>query len=220
MELFHKNAIQLVKTPHALSRAEYDKTTGISVDDSVNFMLAFRDTIFKQGYCYVQINDKTNDYYGSIAKFVLDDPNTEYQNAQVELAYGAKQYNVSFFFYGRLRWKGKANKPKYTLTAGDVVLLGEDIDTVFCRVDKKAEQQKALSADVNDIDGNKLEVGDKVLCLSIAYGSGSSLEHGTIHEFKAIYSNGSTRVETYVKLDGTEYIQKCNYPTEQIYKKP
>lgn len=124
------------------------------------------------------------------------------------------------YFNGRLRWKGKSNKPKYCLRAGDVVLVYEDVDTVFKRVNKKEKQQAALSQGEYDIDGNKLEVGDKVLCLSIIYGGGSALRHGVIESFKAVHSNGHTRVETYVKLDGSDYVQKCNYTLEQIYKKP
>lgn len=51
-------------------------------------------------------------------------------------------------------------------------------------------------------------------------GGGSTLRHGVIENFKAVHSNGSTRVETYVKLSGSDFVQKCNNPQNQIYKKP
>lgn len=133
-------------------------------------MLKFRDILYEKGYCYVKITDKSNDYYGSIAKFVLSDPEDEYQPNPIQITYRYDSYNINMYFNGRLRWKGKSNKPKYRLRAGDMVLVDEDIDTVFKRVDKKEKQQSALLQGEYDIDGNKLEIGDKVLCLSIVYG--------------------------------------------------
>lgn len=216
MEHFHPKEITLLETPHTLKRSEYNRETDLSTNNEINFMIAFRDTLVKQGYCYVYINDKNSDYYGSVAKFIIDE---EYQPNFVQSTYNNEGYNINSYFYGRLRWKGKANKPKYTLRSGDIVLIGEDTDTIFKRVDKVAEKQRALDEGVCDIHNTKLEVGDKVVYISTVYGGGASLCHGVINEFKAIHTNGHTRIETYVKDDATDFVSKCNYTTDQVWKK-
>lgn len=82
----------------------------------------------------------------------------------------------------------------------------------------KKEGQKLLQQDVEDIDGNKLLKGDKVLYMNLRYGSGGALCHGTVKDFKAHARGGyvSVIIENDY-CDGEE--SECRQPYNQIFKK-
>ena len=174
------------------------------------------DYINCHGKCHVRI--KGGDYDGSIALFTADDDKFD-RGVYVRMMSREERYNLHYHWFGKLSWKGKRNNPKFTLMDSTCdVLLDYEGDTVLKRFNLKEESKKLLNeAKLEDIDGNILSKGDKVLYMNLRYGSGGSLCHGTIKDFKAHARDGY--VSVIIREDNSGEESNCNYPSSQVYKK-
>lgn len=180
--------------------------------DDVTLLRSFDDKLATDGFCYIYVQE--GDYDGSIAKFVLDAKS--YQPVLFNKVYGSLKINA--FWYGNLRWKGKPNKPKFTLMPKNCYWLPDyDGETKLVRVDLKGKASELLQQDICDINDCKLSVGDKVLYLNLRYGCGGKLCHGTVKSFKA--HSRQEYVSVIITNDEIDEESECNYPHNQIYKK-
>lgn len=122
-------------------------------------------------------------------------------------------------FYTIATWKGRRNKVQANLPDREIVfLIGDDIETVWCRVDLselKAEIQK--NPEQVDIDGNNLAVGDKVFYINARYGSRMTLARGTVKEFKVVVNLNKTEVTTVIESDDGE-LSSISYPESMTCK--
>ncbi len=171
-------------------------------------------------HCHVRVIG--GDYDGSIAKFTVDEDLESLGHRTEELYYPVhnrtKWYNVKYCWQGKLSWKGKRNNPKFILMQSTCeVLLDYEGEEILERFDLKKEGIKLLEQETFDIDGNALEVGDKVLYLNMRYGSGGKLCHGKIRAFKAHARDGYVSV-IIINDEGSEE-SECRNPFDQIYKK-
>jgi hypothetical protein len=122
-------------------------------------------------------------------------------------------------FYTIATWADikRKNQVQVNLPDRDVVFLPNYTGpTVWALFDHKAAKAEALKApNQYDIDGNRLDVGDKVLYINARYGSGMELEHGTIKEFKAVVDSRKTEIFTIVvNKNGVE--SKISNPSNMI----
>ncbi|UZV41191.1 hypothetical protein vBVpaMR16F_125 [Vibrio phage vB_VpaM_R16F] len=170
----------------------------------------------ENGFCHVRVNG--GDYDGSIAKFTLDDDID--RDLYTRNWYSSdKSFMVEYAYHGRLSWVGKRNNPKFTLMNSTCdVLLDYEGEEILKRFDLKKEGKKLLEQDVEDIYGNKLTKGDKVLYMNLRYGSGGMLCHGTVKSFKAHARDGY--VSVIIENDNCSGEEsECRQPYNQVYKK-
>lgn len=186
----------------------------INTDQELPVLRDINEKLKKDGNLFIKVLE--GDYKGSIAMFkplegsVKDDV--------VIRNYGG-DFNISCSWSGRLSWKGKKNNPQFIIAHRSCLIL-EDYrgETLLKRFNLKEESKKLLQGSVEDIDGNTLAKGDKVLYMNLRYGSGGSLCHGTVSDFKAHARQGYLSVLVSNDLDKEE-VSDLNYPHQQIYKK-
>lgn len=182
--------------------------------DDITLLKEFDAKLKQDGFCYIYV--KGGDYDGSIAKFVLDVKG--YHPKLFNIAYRNIQYNVNVWWTGNLRFKGKPNKPKFTLCPKNCYWLPNyDGATKLVRIDLKGKAEKLLQQDVFDINDCKLSIGDKILYLNLRYGCGGKLCHGTVRSFKA--HARQEFVSVIITNDEITEESECNYPHNQVYKK-
>lgn len=174
------------------------------------------DHLLEHKWCHVRILE--GDYEGSVAKFTLDE-GCSLSELYRRIFTREEIYNVVYSFSGKLSWKGKRNNPKFLLTnrSCQVILNGNHTVELFNRFDLKKEKEKLLQNKIYDIDSNELSVGDNVLYLNMRYGSGGSLCHGKVKDFKAHARDGY--VSVIISNDNLEQESECRNPSYQIYKK-
>lgn len=162
------------------------------------------------------------DRKGSVTKLIPDPsmPTGLIREVKVE----SSRYNSGYRIEGGYlwcvcTWKGRKNKVKVTLPHRDIeLLIGDSIETIWSKFDAKAAKQEVLkNPNQKDIDGNVLTIGDKVLYINARYGSGMTLERGTVKEFKVVVNSESTSISTIIESDGGE-TSSLTYPQRMVYK--
>lgn len=178
-----------------------------------------------EGTMYVKFI--SGDREGSIAKIFPDPTYGKLKEATIGGAYRSWDHNIRYAFYDTgiwviCKWDKRSNKPKLSIPDRDIVLLPNyDGPTIWNLFDKNSAKKEILkSPDQYDIDGNLLNIGDKVLYINARYGSGMELQHGKIIEFKVVVDSRKTEIKTVVKSDVNGIISTINYPETMIYKKP
>lgn len=187
------------------------------VDEGYLKLKEVHDYLKKNGSCHVRVTG--GDYDGSIALFTLNN-NSNYEENLYKRIYSRERiYSLKYYWQGRLSWEGKRNNPQFTLMNSTCeVLLDYDGPTSLKRFNLKEEKKKLLQdVKIEDIDGHIIEIGDKVLYMNLRYGSGGSLCHGVVHDFKAHARQGY--VSVIVREVGTDIESDLNFPSSQIYKK-
>lgn len=180
---------------------------------------------FVEGSLYIKFID--GDRKGSIAKVI---PNTKTfgnnaaKKASIRNRYGSFNHKPYSFenerFYAIATWNGRSNKVQINLPNREIVFLPNYTGpTVWEKFDAKAAQKEILkSPDQKDIDGNILAIGDPVLYINARYGSGMTLEHGTVKEFKVSVDSKKHEIFTIVQnSDGVE--SKITNSHNMIFKK-
>ena len=82
-----------------------------------------------------------------------------------------------------LRWDKRRNRIKWPTYDSCEYLRGSTGPTVWEKFDRAAAEKKMLAEnDILDRDGIALAVGDRVLYINARYGSGASLDRGTIEK--------------------------------------
>jgi uncharacterized Zn ribbon protein len=178
--------------------------------------------LFKNGNLYVRFRD--GDRKGSIA-IIKPDPQYTTKPPQIihkSLFWNNNGFDVTCMLFGICHWNDRKNKVKTNIPNHDIeVLLDYDGPTVWEKFDTKVAKIKALASTVQyDIDGNQLQIGDKVLYMNLRYGAGGTLQHGTIKEFKAMVDSKNTTITVIVKNDDADEVSEIRYPSSMIYKKP
>lgn len=204
-------------TNFGVGRSQYHgKEEDLLKDEGFLAMKDIYEHLLEYGWCHVRILE--GDYEGSVAKFTLD-KGCSLKELYRRIYTREEIYNVIYSFSGKLSWKGKRNNPKFQLInrSCEVILNGDHNLEVFARFDLEKEKEKLLQNQVYDIDSNELKVGDEVLYLNMRYGSGGSLCHGKIKEFKAHARVGY--VSVIISNDNLEQESECRNPSYQIYKK-
>lgn len=84
-----------------------------------------------------------------------------------------------------LGWDKRRNKIKWSTSRSTNYLRGYKGETVWEKFDKKKAEAKLLEEnDIVDREGNVLKEGDRVVYINARYGSGGSLDRGTIEQIK------------------------------------
>lgn len=170
--------------------------------DGIDFLNNFEEMekLRKAGKpIYIKIN--SGDRKGSIAKFVT---NVEIKTSCYLDSY-KKYWEYRVGTSGHLVWDGRKNKIQYYLTDGwnhkaDSFLKNYEGPTIFKLFNKKKAKEELLkNVNVEDIDGNKLQIGDEVIFINIRYGSGADLTRGKIIRFDAKVDSQSHTIFTIVK---------------------
>lgn len=167
------------------------------------------------------------DRAGSIAHVKPDPAYSKANDREPAIRFNRSFSNKSDFrfendrFYVIATWDGRRNQVKESLPFYNQeieILLDYDGPTVWQKFDAKAAKEEVLkNPDQKDIDGNVLNIGDRVFYINARYGSGFGLERGTIKEFKAVVDSKSTTISTIVVNDqGVE--SKLNYPESMTCK--
>lgn len=207
--------------PNSNSYQWHKSEAELLADEGFQNLKIIYDHLMENGFCHVRVNG--GDYDGSVAKFTIDKELEDLSYKGNELYYEVynrgKWFNVKYCWHGRLSWKGKRNNPKFTLMNSTCdVLLDYEGEEILKRFDLKKEGKKLLEQDVEDVDGNKLSKGDKVLYMNLRYGSGGALCHGTVKSFKAHARDGY--VSVIIENDNCSGEEsECRQPYNQIYKK-
>jgi hypothetical protein len=177
---------------------------------------------FKSGTLYVRFID--GDRKGSIAHLKVH-PQLTYDEPCI--GYHRSYYNNSHYRitnesrFGVLTWDKRKNKVRhYFPTPRDEVeyLIGYDGPTIWEKFDAKAAKEEILQLQTeHDINGNYLSVGDRVLYVNIRYGSGTTLEIGTIKEFKVSVDSKRAEVSTVIESDAG-VLSTLKYPSSMVCK--
>lgn len=191
-------------------------------DEGFQKLKQIYDHLKEYGECHVRVNG--GDYDGSIARFTVD-KEEKYQSIDDKLyrrIYNSskeERYNVKYSWRGKLSWKGKRNNTQFSIKNSTCdVLLNYEGEEVLKRFDLKKEAKKLLeNTKVEDIDGNVLQVGDKVVYMNLRYGCGGKLCHGEVKEFKAHARDGF--VSIIVEHESGEEVSELRNPEMQIFKK-
>ncbi len=177
---------------------------------------AFHDKLVKDGHCYIKIIG--GDYDGSLAKFTISD---NCKNDRFEYRCCRSGINLKYYWTGRLSWKGKRNIPKFTITSNSCIIVepeyGEVVETNLVMYNIKAEAAKLLEKDIRDVEGNILNLGDKVIYMNLRYGCGGRLCKGIVKSFKAHARQGYVSVIIENAEDVNEQ-SECRYPEMQVMK--
>lgn len=125
-------------------------------------------------------------------------------------------------FHVIANWDKRNNKAQFDLPSEDIIFLPNySGPTVWELFDSKAAKENVLKNPMQkDIDGKLLKVGDKVLYVNARYGSGMSLNHGTIKEFKVVVNSKHTEISTVVARDTDKLLSTISDSSQMIYKKP
>ena len=125
------------------------------------------------------------------------------------------------YFYLTCEWDKRSNKVQLQMPNYEAVfVLDYEGPTVWSLFDvKKAKAEALNNLDERDIDGKLLKVGDKVLYINARYGSGFTLNHGEIVEFKAVVDSKKKVITTVVKLDGSEMLSSIHQPENMVFLK-
>jgi hypothetical protein len=172
----------------------------------------------------------SGDRKGSIAKVK---PNTkDYNFSQKEITIDYRrgysyrpecQYGIiNDSMYGICHWDGRKNSVKTSLYNREVVaLLNYNGPTVWEKFDAKTAKTDVLAnPEQHDIDGNMLNIGDKVLYINARYGSGFELCHGTIKEFTAKVDSRRTEIFTVVQnAENENQLSTISNSSYMIFKK-
>lgn len=145
-----------------------------------------RDKILAGERVYIEIT--SGERKGSIAYIEKFDP--DYTNKQPLIS----RYRSTFKGENKsrvtnqslhviLRWDGRQNRIKWSTINYTIYLRGYNGPTCWEKFDKNAAAKKLLEEnDVLDRDGVELKVGHRVLYINARYGSGASLDRGTIEK--------------------------------------
>lgn len=187
----------------------------LGTDEGVLVLEKISTTLKDRGYCYVEVIG--GDYNGSVAKFTPDILEKDKEVVTGRYTHGGKVI-INYWWGGRLSWDGKKNNPSFTLISGSCLFIENyDGPTVFVRKDFKSIKEDLLKTEVEDIDGNILNVGDEVLYMNLRYGNGGKLSKGVILEFKPhARKNYVSVIVSNSQEDGEK--SELSYPSYQIYK--
>ena len=169
------------------------------------------------------------DRKGSIARVVLDpQEHIKTFNEDCQIIYCRVPFTDTVlykidnpYFFGVAKWDKRKNSCEVHFPSRDIVFLPNyDGPTVYEMFDKKAAKEDLLK-DPNqlDVDGKKLEIGDKVLYINARYGSGFTLCHGTIVEFKATVHLAGHYFTTVIKNDHVDEVSSITITSEMVWKK-
>jgi hypothetical protein len=152
----------------------------------INLLKEIRNKINAGERVYIKIT--SGERKGSIAYIVKFDDH--YQNIEPGYYRHADWKKVmsrvsNDSIYVILGWDKRRNRIKWSTHDSCVYLPDYKGPTVWKKFDKKAAEKKMLKENpVLDRDGNQLSVGDRVLYINARYGSGASLDRGTIEKIK------------------------------------
>jgi uncharacterized Zn ribbon protein len=208
-----------LKQPHTHYFDSIDDPEARAYCEALNalFEQALNDTL------YVKFVD--GDRKGSIARFQV---NTGYKHepAAVRQSYARHSNNTLYeidngWFYGDAKWDKRRNSCQIMLPSPELVCLPNyQGPTIYQMFDRKAAKEALLEKpDQRDIDGNVLAVGDEVIYINTRYGSGTTLCHGTIKEFKVAADSKGHAFTTIVQNRDCEEVSAISYPTQMIWKK-
>ena len=200
---------------------------------AVEYVRLFNEAVrqLREGKLYVRF--KSGDRAGSIARLTPDIKGYEKNAAKdIEILHCTiYRFNPkatydfsSSYVYAVCNWDGRKNKVKLYLPHPEVeILLNYDGPTFWAKFDAKSAKEKALqNPEQYDIDGNLLNINDKVLYINARYGSGMELCHGVIKEFTASVDSKRTEIFTIVRSDEStderEILSKISNPSCMIYK--
>lgn len=184
----------------------------------------------KAGTLYGQFID--GDRKGSICKLTAppfvpdpyhdnktDEPHIGYRSRYWPSDKNSYQFKNEYFHHLTCTWDGRRNKPKISLPDRDVnILLDYDGPTIWEKFDSQAAKDEVLkNPNQEDIDGNILEVGDKVLYINARYGYSMSLDRGTIKEFKVVADSRKTEISTIIESNEGEQ-SSLSYPERMVWK--
>jgi uncharacterized Zn ribbon protein len=165
------------------------------------------------------------DRKGSIARLSVE-PGVRNEAPVIGHRYGGAWQGKAFaihnhHFYTVCSWTGRKNKVKVSFPNHEAeLLLNYEGPTVWEKFDAKAAKEEALkNPDQRDIDGNVLNVGDRVLYINARYGARMVLTHGTIKEFKAVADSKGVTITTIVEDEDGE-LSAMLYPESMIYLEP
>ena len=173
---------------------------------------------------YIEFLD--GDRKGSIAEFQPNPKYREWDTPKVRTnrkfySTDKTTYEADCTLYGQLKFTGKSHRPEEHLRPGCHVvwLKGYEGPTVWKKFDAKSAKEELLADHGQvDRDGVPLAVGDKVIYVNLAYGSGAEIARGTIKEFKASVDSQRHTIYTIVenKIDGSE--MKTDKPHQLFLK--
>lgn len=178
---------------------------------------------------YIDDEQWRRSYWYGRSENSMEDPRRLTLYASHDKSYGRNHFQREHGYYwkynqnafGTYRWTGRSNKPKADLTydGGIVWLKGYDGPTVWQKFDAKAAKEKLL-ADHGQTDryGSALSVGDRVIYCDLAYGSGASIEHGTIEAFTASVDSKRHTIYTTVKNVEKGHTMRTEKPEQLIMK--
>ncbi len=164
------------------------------------------------------------DRKGSIAKLI---PDPDYALLWPRIEHGSNYYNRNrpyqvkgHYIRTIAKWTGRQNKVKVAFPHLEAeLLLDYEGPTVWEKFDAKRAKEEALkNPGQRDIDGNVLNVGDKVLYINARYGARMVLTHGVIKQFKAVADRKGTTITTVVE-DENGQLSDMLYPESMIYLK-
>ena len=163
----------------------------------------------------------SGDRKGSVCKLVPKyDKEYETYIKRLRLNFNGINYtleNCYLFCLGK--WTGRSNKPQITLPNKDIeVIIDYDGPTVWKVFDKKAAKEEILKTpNQRDMDGNLLEVGDKVLYINARYGSGMRLDRGVVKEFKVSVDSNTHSISTVIENEH-EILSTINDSSNMVLK--
>lgn len=167
------------------------------------------------------------DRKGSIAKLTPDPNYSHIEDRMPEIRYSSyRSQNGPWYqfendmFFMIATWKGRKNKVKesWSYYSQFEFIIGDDIDTVWCKFDAKSAKEEVLkNPDQKDIDGNILNVGDKVMFVNARYGSRMVLERGTVKEFKVVVDSKKTSISTVIE-NGEGVLSTLSYSEDMVCK--
>jgi len=165
------------------------------------------------------------DREGSIAELQLSSKFKNHDEPRVRTIYGYYQHDKTRYepdctIYGQLKFTGKSHRPDQDIRPGSHVvwIKGYKGPTVWKKFDAKAAKEEILATeDQCDRDGSPLAVGDHVIYVDLAYGSGARIERGTVKEFKVSVDSSRHTVYTLVEnVDG--HVMKTEKPEQLLLK--
>lgn len=212
-----------LRKPESIYNGFKDKDDPVAALYLADLQLVY-DT-FMAGELYVRFI--TGDRKGSIAHLTPDPQYEKANSTGPSIEWHRSFYNDSKYtivgnmWFGFFTWDGRRNKVKDSFPSYyDEVeyLIGYDGPTVWELFDAKAAKAEVLkNPDQVDIDGKTLSIGDNVLYINARYGSGMTLDHGTIKEFKAVVDSKKTEITTIIE-NAEGVISTLKYPHQMVCK--
>lgn len=177
-----------------------------------------RDKIHNGERVYLEIT--SGERKGSIAYVHKIDPSYKDHTPKYHLntMFRDRKVYMPYYLNVILGWDKRRNKIKWSTYHYTNYLKGYKGPTVWKKFDKKkAEKELLKNQPVVDRDGNILKEGDRVLYINARYGSGATLDRGTIIKIKYSVQKTEYRDNTF---NITHVIIKNDDGSESDIKKP